>query len=62
MIIKIISYIYFCLSIIFVIWNISMIIEILKKHNIKENLSIIAGHISIIIIMTLILLEDFKII
>lgn len=39
-----------------------MIIEILKKDNIKENLSIIAGHISIIIIMTLMLLNDFKII
>lgn len=62
MIIKIISYIYFCLSIIFVIWNISMIIEILKEAKIKENLYIIAGHISIIIIMTLMLLDDFKII
>lgn len=39
-----------------------MIIEALKKDNIKENLSIITGHISIIIIMALILLNDFKII
>lgn len=39
-----------------------MIIETLKEAKIKENLSIITGHISIIIIMTLILLNDFKII